>query len=79
MVEAVDRGDLPAALAIYRRLVPVVEVIMQRVQGAMAAKAALELLGVLPGRFVRLPLVPADDDLVDEIRGVLTDAGLMNP
>jgi 4-hydroxy-tetrahydrodipicolinate synthase len=79
MVEAVDRGDLPAALAIYQRLVPVVEVIMQRVQGAMAAKAALELLGVLPGRFVRLPLVPADDALVDEIRGVLTDAGLMNP
>ncbi len=79
MVEAVDRGDLPAALAIYQRLVPVVEVIMQRAQGAMTAKAALQLLGVLPGRFVRLPLVPADDTLVDEIRAVLTEAGLMNP
>jgi 4-hydroxy-tetrahydrodipicolinate synthase len=79
MVAAVDRGDLPAALAIYQRLVPVVEVIMQRAQGAMTAKAALQLLGVLRSRFVRLPLVPADDELVEEIRDVLTHAGLMNP
>ncbi len=76
MVEAVDRGDLPVALGLYRRLVPVVDVIMNRAQGAMTAKAALELLGVLPGRHVRLPLVPAGDDLVAEIRTVLTSAGL---
>ena len=31
----------------------------------MTAKAALQLLGVLPNRNVRLPLVPADDALVD--------------
>ena len=30
----------------------------------MTAKAALELLGVLPNRNVRLPLVPADEALV---------------
>jgi 4-hydroxy-tetrahydrodipicolinate synthase len=79
MVQAVDRGDLPAALAIYQRLVPVVEVIMQRAQGAMTAKAALELLGVLQSRFVRPPLVPADDSLVEELRDVLAHAGLTNP
>jgi 4-hydroxy-tetrahydrodipicolinate synthase len=77
MVQAVDRDDLAAALALYRRLVPVVDVIMHRAQGAMTAKAALEVLGVLPGRHVRLPLVPAGDDLVAEIRTVLTSAGML--
>ena len=78
MVAAVDRGDLAEALAIYRRLVPVVDVIMNRAQGAMTAKAALQLMGVLDNRAVRLPLVPAGDDLVAEIRSVLSAAGLLD-
>ena len=77
MVDAVDRGDLPGALATYRDLVPVVEAIMTTAQGAMTAKAALELLGVLPHRTVRLPLVPADDALVAHLRDVLGTAGLL--
>jgi 4-hydroxy-tetrahydrodipicolinate synthase len=77
MVDAVDRGDLDVALQVYRSLVPLVEVIMHRAQGAMAAKAALQVLGVLEGRHVRLPLVPAGDDLAAEIRTVLQGAGLL--
>ncbi len=77
MADAVDRGDLAEALAIYRRLLPVVDVIMTRAQGAMTAKAAMELLGVLNNRVVRLPLVSADDALSAEIRSVLTEAGLL--
>ena len=77
MVEAVEKGDLDTALSTYRKLVPVVDVIMTRAQGAMTAKAGLELLGVLTNRHVRLPLVPASDDLVDEIRSVLTATGLL--
>jgi 4-hydroxy-tetrahydrodipicolinate synthase len=77
MVDAVDRGDLTSALATYRSLVPVVEAIMTTAQGAMTAKAALQLLGVLPNRAVRLPLVPADDALVAHLRGVLEGAGLL--
>ena len=77
MVDAVDRGDLPAALAIYRDLVPVVEALMTTAQGAMTAKAAMQLLGVLPGRTVRLPLVSADDALVARLRDVLTQADLL--
>ena len=77
MVDAVDRGDLPAALDVYRRLVPVVDVVMSRAQGAMTAKAAMQLLGVLPNRNVRLPLVPADDTLVAELRAELTRSGLL--
>ena len=77
MVDAVDRGDLDTALDVYRRLVPVVDILMNRAQGAMTAKAALQLLGVLDNRGVRLPLVPAGDDLVAEIRDVMARAGLL--
>jgi len=71
MTEAVDRGDLDEALAIYRRLVPVVDVVMNRVQGAMTAKAAMQLAGVLDNRNVRLPLVPASDEVVAELKAAL--------
>jgi len=71
MVAAVDRSDLETALAIYQRLVPVVDVVMHRVQGAMTAKAAMQLLGVLDNRNVRLPLVPAPDEVVTELESVL--------
>jgi 4-hydroxy-tetrahydrodipicolinate synthase len=77
MVDAVDRGDLDAALTTYKKLVRVVDVIMTTAQGAMTAKAALQLIGVLANRAVRLPLVPAGDDLVAEIRSVLDAAGLL--
>jgi 4-hydroxy-tetrahydrodipicolinate synthase len=79
MVAAVDRGDLDQALTIYRDLVPVVDAVMSTAQGAMTAKAAMQLLGVLPGRQVRLPLVPADDELVAHLREVLDRAGLLPP
>jgi 4-hydroxy-tetrahydrodipicolinate synthase len=77
MVRAVDRGDLGAALSTYQQLVPVVEAVMTTAQGAMTAKAAMQLLGVLPNRNVRLPLVPADDALVATLRQALDDAGLL--
>lgn len=71
LVAAVDRSDLEAALAIHERLLPVIEVMMGRVQGAMSAKAAMQLRGVLDNRNVRLPLVPASDEFVAELRAVL--------
>jgi 4-hydroxy-tetrahydrodipicolinate synthase len=77
MAAAVERGDLPAALDLYRRLAPVVDVVMNRAQGAMTAKAAMQLLGVLDNRRVRLPLVPASDALVEELRAVLAGQGLL--
>jgi 4-hydroxy-tetrahydrodipicolinate synthase len=77
MVRAVEAGELSEALAIYRRLVPVVDAIMNRAPGAMMAKAAMQLLGVLDNRNMRLPLVPAGDELVAELRAELVDAGLL--
>ena len=78
MVAAVDNGDLAHALDVYRELVPLVEVVMTRVQGAMTAKAAMQCLGVLDNRTMRLPLVACPDPVVDELRTVMTDLGLLD-
>ncbi len=72
MVAAVDRGDLSGALAIHRRLIPVVRAIMDRSsQGAIRVKAALQLLGLIPERTVRPPLLDASDDEVARLREAL--------
>jgi 4-hydroxy-tetrahydrodipicolinate synthase len=77
MVAAVDRGDLPTALAIYNDLLPVVDALMNHAPGVMTAKAALQLMGVLENRTVRLPLVEADNDQVGLVHEALASAGLL--
>lgn len=77
MVEAVDRGDLEGALKIYVDLIPVVDAVMGHAPGVMSAKAALELMGVLDNRAVRLPLVEADDELVGLLHKTLGSAGFL--
>jgi 4-hydroxy-tetrahydrodipicolinate synthase len=77
MVRAVEAGDLGEALRIYRRVAPVVDAIMNRAPGAMMAKAAMQLAGVLDNRTMRLPLVPAGDDLVENLRAEMLDLGLL--
>jgi 4-hydroxy-tetrahydrodipicolinate synthase len=72
MVAAVDRGDLTEALGIHRRLIPSVRAIMDKgSQGAIRAKAALQLLGVIPERTVRMPLLDATDAEVARLRDAL--------
>jgi 4-hydroxy-tetrahydrodipicolinate synthase len=77
MVRAVDAGDLPAAQAINASLVPVVRAIMGQTQGAIAAKVAMSLLGVIHEAGVRLPLTSATDEQVAIIRTALVDFGLL--
>ena len=77
MVRAVDAGDLAKAQAINTKLVPVVRAIMGQTQGAIAAKAAMALLGVISNPDVRLPLTGATDDQVAVIRTALTEFGLI--
>ncbi len=77
MVAAVDAGDLDAALTIYNDLLPVVDAIMNHAPGVMTAKAALELMGVLDNRTVRLPLVEADEQLVGSVHEALANASLL--
>jgi 4-hydroxy-tetrahydrodipicolinate synthase len=72
MVAAVDAGDLATALGLHRRLIPSVRAIMDRSsQGAIRVKAALQLLGVIPERTVRPPLLDAADAEVDLVREAL--------
>jgi len=78
MVARVEAGDLDGALKVYGELVPLVDAIMGLAPGVMTAKAAMQLLGVHDNRAVRLPLVEADDTLVDVVRAALTEAGLLS-
>ncbi|MBA3232501.1 MAG: 4-hydroxy-tetrahydrodipicolinate synthase, partial [Propionibacteriales bacterium] len=77
MIAAVDAGDLRQARALDRETLPAVEAIMTRTQGAIMVKAALELQGHLTNRHVRLPLVPASDAQVAELRRDIVTAGLL--
>jgi 4-hydroxy-tetrahydrodipicolinate synthase len=77
MVEAVDAGDVAEAIRLHRRLIPAVKAIMTRTQGAIMAKAGVQLTGVLSGRTVRSPLVEATDAQVAELRTDLAAAGLL--
>jgi 4-hydroxy-tetrahydrodipicolinate synthase len=77
MVRAIDEGDLVSARQIHTRLVPAVTGIMTRTQGAITTKAALQLLGVLAHRTMRLPLVAATDAEIAQLRADLTESGLL--
>jgi 4-hydroxy-tetrahydrodipicolinate synthase len=77
MVEAVDAGNLPEAIRLHRQLIPAVQAIMTRTQGAIMAKAAAQLVGVLTSRAMRSPLVEATPEQVAELRTDLAAAGLL--
>ena len=77
MVDAVDAGDLRTARRINTELLPAVRGMMTRTQGAIMAKAALQLQGVLSGRHLRSPLLAATDEEVVALRGDLEEAKLL--
>ena len=78
LIAAWDAGDHAEALRIFRSVTPAIEAINGAGFQAVYAKAALEVLGLLPGRTVRLPYVPASDEDVDDIRAGLRAAGLLD-
>jgi 4-hydroxy-tetrahydrodipicolinate synthase len=77
MVAAVDAGNLVEARSINDRLLPAVKAMMTYTQGAITAKAALQLLGVLEHRTMRAPLPEATDEEVAIIRDGLVASGLL--
>lgn len=77
MIAAMDRGDLVEARRIHTSLLPVVEAVMNRTQGAITAKASLQLLGVLEHRTTRSPLLDLDDADLALLRDDLVAAGLL--
>jgi 4-hydroxy-tetrahydrodipicolinate synthase len=76
MIRAVEAGDLATARRVNAGLLPAVRGIMTRTQGAIMAKAALELLGLVPSRAVRSPLVEATDEQVQVLRADLVAAAV---
>lgn len=77
LIAALDAGDLAAARQIDSDLLPIVSAIMTRAPGAVMAKAALELQGILPNRVTRAPLLAATADEVELLRHELALAGLL--
>ncbi|MDF5754012.1 4-hydroxy-tetrahydrodipicolinate synthase [Spongiactinospora sp. TRM90649] len=75
MIERHRAGDPEGALAIHRRLLPVVDGIMMKAGGAIMAKAALELVG-RPAGPVRPPLVEAAQEQIAELRACLVAGGV---
>ncbi|MDX6275994.1 MAG: 4-hydroxy-tetrahydrodipicolinate synthase [Nocardioidaceae bacterium] len=77
MIAAVDAGNLTEARSINGRLLPAVKAMMTHTQGAITAKVALQLLGVLEHRTMRAPLPEATDEEVAIVRAGLVDSGLL--
>jgi 4-hydroxy-tetrahydrodipicolinate synthase len=74
MIQAYEKGDVAAALAGHRSMLPVYSGFF-RTQAAILTKAALALAG-LPGGPVRPPLVDATDAEIDALRADLAAAGV---
>jgi 4-hydroxy-tetrahydrodipicolinate synthase len=70
MIAAYEAGRPADARGIHRELLPVYDGIFRN-QGAVMAKAAMDLLG-LPGGMVRQPLLPASDAERKQLRDDLT-------
>jgi 4-hydroxy-tetrahydrodipicolinate synthase len=77
LVAAMARGDLGEGRRIHLELLPVVRAVMTRTQGAIAAKAALHLHGVLPSPTVRRPLIDLTDAELAVLRDDLAGAGFL--
>ena len=60
MADAVLDGRWDDARSVHRRLVPLVNSVMNVTQGAIMAKAGLKAQGLIESALVRLPLVEAD-------------------
>jgi 4-hydroxy-tetrahydrodipicolinate synthase len=75
MIEAYERGDVAAALALHRRALPLFTGIF-RAPGTMLVKAGLRARG-LPAGPVRSPLVDAGDEELNQLREDAAKAGIV--
>ncbi|WP_282945463.1 4-hydroxy-tetrahydrodipicolinate synthase [Cellulomonas endometrii] len=71
-----DAGDHARALQIFLSIAPAVDALNGQGFQAVAAKAAVWSLGLIPSRHLRLPNVAATDEDVEAVRAGLRAAGL---
>lgn len=79
LTEAWDAGDHACALEILRTALPVVDALNGAGAQAVMAKAAMQVIGALPSRAMRLPNVPASDTESEAVRDALRAAGALDP
>src|SRR5699024_10012997 len=77
MIAAVDRGDLARAREINTTMIPVVDAIMHTSQGAIQAKAAMKMLGIIAADTLRMPLRQGPAEHQEKLRAALVGAGLL--
>ncbi|MDD9206370.1 dihydrodipicolinate synthase family protein, partial [Georgenia sp. 10Sc9-8] len=77
MVAEVDAGDLSGARTVATQVRPLVGSIMGTGQGAVMAKHAMHLRGLIGSPAVRLPLVPAPAAEVDALARAMRTEGLL--
>ena len=75
MADAVVESRWEDARAVHRRLVPLVNAVMNVTQGAIMAKAGLAEQGVIDTAAVRLPLVEADAAQTALVRDAISAVG----
>jgi 4-hydroxy-tetrahydrodipicolinate synthase len=78
LTAAFDAGDHARALQIFLSIVPVIDALNGAGFQAVFAKAAVEALGLIPNRHMRLPYVAASADDVVTVRAGLRAAGLLD-
>lgn len=78
VTDAFDAGDTARALQIFRSIAPAIDALNGAGFQAVAAKAAVEALGLTPNRHMRLPNVAASDEDVAAVRDGLRAAGLLD-
>ena len=77
MVQLVENGDYQEALQLSLELEPLVKALMGGGQGAVMAKHALALQKVIPSDTLRLPLAPASEEDIAQLRAALESFGLL--
>lgn len=78
VIRAFDEGDVATARDRFVELLPLIDLICGSGNGAMRAKAALALLGLIPTAAMRLPQVAPDEAETELVRAALVSAGLLS-
>lgn len=78
VVAAHDAGDQARALEIFLSIAPAIDALNGQGFQAVAAKAAVWTLGLIPSRHLRLPHVAASDADVEAVRAGLRAAGILD-